>query len=287
MITFLCFLALNIITSNSYSVSPSFGSCASRGISNLRHIHNNFISSFYQTPINFKKRIVQSDITNIFCANQYSDDLVLSEADDEEDEEFGDHPAEGNTERHPIYWIDEVEPHRNTRLLAAKNAKNMFKFLRNKSPAPHNVQAFEHAKAEYDRYCRQVAAIRLDITSRHRSARLFTCCRCYLQSHPAWRGAKPAPKPPRVRHSRRSASACRSCSTPAAAPAAAPSAWPSAAQATPRARTACSHRVRRAPAIWAHGAWGRAARHSAARRAFTARLRWPAFELLFQSNPAS
>ncbi len=164
MISIFCFLAFNLITSDAFLVSPFFGLSPSRYNSNPRIIQHKFVSSFHQNP-NFKKRKALSDITNVYCANQYpDDDLVFSEVYDEADEDLA---TQGNTTRHPIYWIDEVEPHRNTRSLAAKNAKNIFKFLKNKSPAPYNVQAFEQAKAAYDRYCHQVAVNHFDTTSHH------------------------------------------------------------------------------------------------------------------------
>ncbi len=157
MISNFCFLAIRLIAWDTAFVPTSFGPSSSPCSSNPQLLP---ISSFH-SPRYFTKRTPRPNIPNVLCANHYADDLDFTEIDDEGDEDI----EKGNTTRHPIYWIDEVEPHRNTRSLAAKNAKNMFKFLRNKSPAPYNVQAFEYAKAEYDRYCRQVATIIWDTTS--------------------------------------------------------------------------------------------------------------------------
>ena len=55
--------------------------------------------------------------------------------------------------RHPIYWIDECEPHDKTRETAARSARNLPLFLANKGIAPYNVEAFEEALAAYAAYC--------------------------------------------------------------------------------------------------------------------------------------
>jgi hypothetical protein len=94
-----------------------------------------------------------SSLSEVFHSLSNRDlDSLHPESEDDFDEEHSDE----NGTKHPIYWIDEIEPHINTRSLAAKNWNNLFKFLSKKSPAPYNIEAFERAKSEYERFCSEV-----------------------------------------------------------------------------------------------------------------------------------
>ena len=107
------------------------------------------IANFYQ-----RSQRICSLYQHGFSKTNPDDDGISPEIEDENDDES---LSDDDNPKHPIYWIDETEPHRNTRTLAAKNAKNLFQFLSNKFPAPYNVKAFEHAKLEYERYCSEVS----------------------------------------------------------------------------------------------------------------------------------
>ncbi|EKX50740.1 hypothetical protein GUITHDRAFT_103331 [Guillardia theta CCMP2712] len=61
----------------------------------------------------------------------------------------------GPQERHPIYWIDECEPHEMTRELARKNEQYLYKFLNHKGIAPFNLDAFKEAERAYAAFSRE------------------------------------------------------------------------------------------------------------------------------------
>jgi len=62
----------------------------------------------------------------------------------------------GEPPRHPIYWIDEVEPHNKTRETAARSARNLPIFLENKGIAPYNAESFREAHDAYLNYCAKI-----------------------------------------------------------------------------------------------------------------------------------
>jgi tRNA (guanine-N7-)-methyltransferase len=64
--------------------------------------------------------------------------------------------VQGDTPRHPIYWIDECEPHEKTRETAARSARNLPSFLAHKAVADYNIKAFRDARGAYEAYCAKV-----------------------------------------------------------------------------------------------------------------------------------